>query len=215
MAVDAARRIIDRATWGWTPDLETEVRSVGWERWLDQQLAPSTIPDSEVDALLAGYVTLGASNDENYRRSTSQGQDALVRGEIRQATILRQLHSKRQLHEVMVDFWTNHFNVFLFDSSSNSCLKTDNDRDVARPHALGRFVDMLIADAKNPGMLVYLDNWLSSSRSTLGVNENFARETLELHTLGIIDGVQPYGQADVQGLANVLSGFSITPLSST
>jgi uncharacterized protein (DUF1800 family) len=215
MAVDATRRVIDRATWGWTPQLESEVRSLGWERWLDQQLAPSSIPDPEVDQMLAGYVTLGASNDENYRRSANEGQDALVRGEIRQATVLRQVHSKRQLHEVMVDFWTNHFNTYLFDSSSNSCLKTDNDRDVARPHALGRFVDILIADAKNPGMLVYLDNWLSSSRSTRGVNENFARETLELHTLGILDGVQPYGQSDVEGLANVLSGFSITPLTST
>jgi uncharacterized protein (DUF1800 family) len=105
--------------------------------------------------------------------------------------------------------------VYLFNSSANSSLKTDNDRDVHRPHALGRFIDLLVADAKNPGMLVYLDQHLSSSKSAQGVNENFARETLELHTLGIIDGVQPYGQADVRGLANVLSGMSITPQATT
>ena len=215
MSADRTRRLIERATWGWTPQLETEVRSLGWERWLDQQLAPSTIADPEVDALLGGYVTLHDTNDANYRRSTAQSLDGLVRGEIRHATVLRQRHSKRQLYEVMVDFWTNHFNVYLFNSAANSCLKTDNDRSVPRPHAFGRFIDLLLADARNPGMLVYLDQHLSSSNSPRGVNENFARETLELHTLGIIDGVQPYTQGDVRGLANVLSGMSITPLATT
>jgi uncharacterized protein (DUF1800 family) len=205
---DRARRVIDRATWGWTPSLDDEVRDAGWEVWLDQQLAPSSISDTTLQNMLSGYTTLSASNASNYALATGMQQNQVI-GELSHATALRMTYSRRQLYEVMVDFWTNHFNVMVYDAQNTIALKTDNDRDVARPHALGRFADLLVADAKNPAMLVYLDQWLSNSNSTQGVNVNFARETLELHTLGIVDGVQPYAETDVRGLANVLSGFSI------
>jgi uncharacterized protein (DUF1800 family) len=203
------QHLISRATFGWTPGLEAEVRGVGWSTWLDQQLAPSGIDDGAIDAVLAGYRTLANTNQANHVIADTEDDGLYVlRRELSHSTLLRALHSRRQLHEVMVDFWTNHFNVFLYDSGYEHLMTADN-RTVARANALGKFSDLLAASAHSPAMLVYLDNARSNANSADGVNENWGRELLELHTLGIIDGQHVYEEADVVGVAKVMSGWSV------
>ena len=154
-------------------------------------------------------------------------------GELQQAKLIRAVLSERQLNEVLVDFWTNHFNI---DVRKNSCraLKTEDDRDVIRPHVWGRFRDLLAQPPTVPAMLVYLDNnenAVARDRSKLektvidlfigyklgmrssgivadkeGPNENYGREMLELHTLGVDGG---YTQQDVQEVARCFSGWAM------
>jgi len=156
-------------------------------------------------------------------------------GELQQAKILRAVLSERQLNEVLVDFWSNHFNI---DVRKDSCrvLKVADDRDAIRPHVLGRFRDLLGASAHSPAMLTYLDNTENSAtrqRSGLekkvieifiqsklgmkasglvsdneGLNENYGREILELHTLGVDGG---YTQQDVQEVARCFTGWGTNP----
>ncbi len=123
--------------------------------------------------------------------------------EIIQATVLRQVFSERQLFEVMVDFWSNHLNIYLL---KNQCrfLKPIDDREVIRKNALGNFRELLQASAQSPAMLVYLDNFTNVK----GVpNENYARELLELHTLSVNGG---YTQTDVQEVARSFTGWSVS-----
>ena len=156
-----------------------------------------------------------------------------------QAKLLRAIYSERQLDEVMTDFWFNHFNVYL-GKGADRYLVTSYERDVIRPHVLGKFEDLLVATAKSPAMLFYLDNWLSvgpdsevalgHSRESIsapaprtlpairrqrqakaggkrsGLNENYGRELMELHTLGVNGG---YTQKDVTEVARVLTGWTI------
>jgi uncharacterized protein (DUF1800 family) len=150
--------------------------------------------------------------------------------ELVQSKLLRAIYGQRQLQEVMSDFWFNHFNVFL-PKGVDRYLVTSYERDVIRPHALGKFEDLLVATAKSPAMLFYLDNWLSEGpespkalgipdhparrpppfaankrKTSTGLNENYAREIMELHTLGVDGG---YTQQDVTELAKVLTGWTI------
>jgi uncharacterized protein (DUF1800 family) len=144
--------------------------------------------------------------------------------ELTGARILRAAYSERQLNEVLVDFWMNHFNVFGGKDLDRIYL-TSFERDVVRPHIWGCFRDLLLATARSPAMLVYLDNAQSvaepdhrpgyvpqvippqpGSAPPAGLNENYAREILELHTLGVDGG---YTQSDVTELARVLTGWSV------
>ncbi len=141
--------------------------------------------------------------------------------ELQQAKILRASFSEKQLQEVMVDFWFNHFNVFAAKNLTQ-WMVTTYERDVIRPHALGKFQDLLIGVAQNPAMLYYLDNYLSQAERPPrmdadgneipvrrpGLNENFARELMELHTLGVDGG---YTQQDVVDVARCFTGWTITP----
>jgi uncharacterized protein (DUF1800 family) len=137
----------------------------------------------------------------------------LVASEMQQAKVMRAIYSERQLLEVMTDFWFNHFNIFQF-KNQDAYYTTAYERDVIRPHALGKFYDLLVATAQSPAMLMYLDNWLSigphseaaGKNGQSGLNENYAREVMELHTLGVDGG---YTQADVTELARVLTGWTI------
>src|SRR5258706_8578827 len=139
--------------------------------------------------------------------------ERVVIGELSQAKLLRAVYSERQLDEVMTDFWFNHFNVFIGKGADRYML-TGYERDIIRPHALGKFEDLLVATAQSPAMLFYLDNWLSvgpnsdtalgiaprnykkahdkrpqirpvngKSKQAKGLNENYGRELMELHTL--------------------------------
>jgi uncharacterized protein (DUF1800 family) len=140
-------------------------------------------------------------------------------GELQMSRILRAVYSERQLQEVMVDFWTNHFNVFAA-KGADRWLLTSYDRDTIRPHTLGTFYDLLLADAQSPAMLFYLDNFQSVSpnaqlgpqqrpqqqQQRRGINENYARELMELHTLGVDGG---YTQKDVQEVARCFTGWTI------
>jgi uncharacterized protein (DUF1800 family) len=154
------------------------------------------------------------------------GQVNVVVSELQQAKLLRALYSERQLQEVMTDFWFNHFNVYL-NKEADQYLVTAYERDVIRAHALGKFKDLLLATAQSPAMLFYLDNWLSvgpkspvavaalvankgkPGKAIPGLNENYGRELMELHTLSVNGG---YTQHDVTELARVLTGWTIQPL---
>jgi uncharacterized protein (DUF1800 family) len=158
----------------------------------------------------------------------------VVSGELSQAKLLRAIYSQRQLEEVMTDFWFNHFNVFV-DKGVDRLLLPAYEREVIRPHALGKFEDLLVATAKSPAMLFYLDNWLSvgpnsaqalglplhpdgrygrypprarpnQNKRPSGLNENYGRELLELHTLSVNGG---YSQRDVTEVAKVFTGWTI------
>jgi uncharacterized protein (DUF1800 family) len=147
--------------------------------------------------------------------------------------VIRAVHSERQLEEQLVDFWFNHFNVFAGKGRTSEWI-ADYERHAIRPHVLGKFRDLLEATAKSPAMLFYLDNWLSADpaaaerqqelqrqRAALrgnqqpqgqqrrrGLNENYGRELLELHTLGVDGG---YTQKDIVEVARAFTGWTITP----
>src|SRR5262249_7197189 len=136
--------------------------------------------------------------------------------EMQAARLTRVVLSERQLEEVMVDFWLNHFNVYA-EKSAVRWMLPDYEREAIRGHALGRFRDLLLATARQPAMLFYLDNWLSTRAdfvpiagpykgTTRGLNENYAREILELHTLGVDGG---YTQQDVIEVARCFTGWTI------
>jgi uncharacterized protein (DUF1800 family) len=145
-----------------------------------------------------------------------------IMAELQASRILRAVYSERQLQEVMVDFWTNHFNVFA-GKGADRWLLPSYDRDTIRPNAMGKFSDLLQATAQSPAMLFYLDNFQSVSpdanrgrgmlrqnqqaqRPRRGINENYARELMELHTLGVDGG---YTQKDVQEVARCFTGWTI------
>ncbi len=146
---------------------------------------------------------------------------AVVNDELQSGKILRALYSDRQLEEVLTDFWFNHFNVFI-GKGPDRYLITPYERDVIRPHVLGKFKDLLVATAQSQAMLFYLDNWQSvgphseqelgggapqnQNRKRDGVNENYARELMELQTLGVNGG---YTQRDVTEVARVFTGWTL------
>ncbi len=137
--------------------------------------------------------------------------------ELQRAALLRAVYSERQLYELTVDFWENHFSIYA-QKDADRLLMTGFDREAIRPFAFGRFRDLLGATAHSPAMLFYLDNWQSSvvrkypasngkpARVVGGINENYARELMELHTLGVDGG---YTQTDVQEVARCFTGWSI------
>ena len=141
--------------------------------------------------------------------------------ELSQAKFLRAILSERQLQEVMTDFWFNHFNIYI-GKDSDQWYTTAYERDDIRKHALGKFRDLLLATATSPAMMVYLDNWLSigpdsiangvnpgnpnSKKGNRGLNENYGREVMELHTLGVDGG---YTQSDVTALSAILTGWTV------
>ncbi|HKC62830.1 MAG TPA: DUF1800 domain-containing protein [Pyrinomonadaceae bacterium] len=137
--------------------------------------------------------------------------------ELQRAAVLRARYSERQLYEMLVDFWENHFSIYA-QKDADRYMLTSFDRDVVRPFAMGRFRDLLGATAHSPAMLFYLDNWQSSvqrkypatkdkpARTVGGINENYARELMELHTLGVDGG---YTQKDVQEVARCFTGWTI------
>ncbi|UFP92777.1 DUF1800 domain-containing protein [Gloeobacter morelensis] len=131
-----------------------------------------------------------------------------------QARLLRAVESPRQLQEVMTDFWFNHFNVYANKGLTRLWVGS-YEQEAIRPNTLGRFSDLLAATARHPAMLFYLDNWQNTGPGTpgaqgrrLGLNENYARELLELHTLGVDGG---YSQSDVTELARVFTGWGLCP----
>lgn len=141
------------------------------------------------------------------------GPPGRVLAEVSADVVTRAVHARAQLAEVMTDFWLNHFNVYAAEGPTRwTCVAWL--RDTIRPHALGRFRDLLGATASSPAMLYYLDNYLSTApgartrRRSAGVNENYARELMELHTLGVTGG---YTQQDVEQVARVFTGWTITP----
>ena len=153
-----------------------------------------------------------APPDLRRRIQRSAGPQVMVAQDLLEAKLDRAVYSNRQLQEVLADFWYNHFNVFL-DKGADRYLVTSYERDAIRPYVLGRFEDLLRATAQSPAMLFYLDNWESvgpqspaGKRRQAGLNENYGRELLELHTLGVDGG---YTQKDVTEVARCFTGWTI------
>ncbi len=196
-------------TFGHTAALAAELAATTPEAWIESQLDHTNLDDSVIEGVLAPYATLTNTNAQNWAVIQSDGGQTRVFGEVMHATFLRAVYSPKQVYEMMCDFWFNHLNVHMFGNYSFRHLTSEYLRDVIRPHALGRFSDMLQASAFSPAMLGYLDNWRSNANSSAGVNENYGRELLELHTLGIRNGTQVYSEVDVREAAYVFSGWSI------
>lgn len=187
-----------RTTFGPTADELARAQQLGLEAWLEQQLDPDSLDHGAVEARLAEFETLDMPAAE-LRDLNDNGRVAF---ELVGASLTRQMFSPAQLYEVMVDFWTNHFNIYAF-TPPELYLKGRDDREVIRAHALGSFPEMLYASAHSPAMLVYLDNAQSRRPEP---NENYARELLELHTLGVDGG---YGYNDLQAVARAFTGWTI------
>jgi uncharacterized protein (DUF1800 family) len=255
--------VLNRIGFGPSPGDVARVREIGLATYIDQQLDPSRVSDTDMEARLAEFKTLSMSTRDLAReyympaqmqrrqaqrakaaaaatpdmqmqpeRPPQNGQqgERLVVTELMQQKVLRAAYSERQLEEVMVDFWFNHFNVFAGKGQTRTYL-TEYERDTIRPRVFGKFRDLLGAVAESPAMLFYLDNWQSAapeSADTMqrrgraafrrpptqpqpqnrrrGINENYARELMELHTLGVDGG---YTQKDVQEVARAFTGWTI------
>lgn len=273
---EQVRHVLGRLAFGPRPGDVERVTGMGVDRWIAQQLEPARIPDRAMEHMLASYATLDRNAGELLRdfpppaallarrrlrgdtlaATDSAALRAMARenrrllGEVMSARVARAVGSERQLQEVMTDFWLNHFSVFAGKGQLRYYL-ADYEREAIRPHALGRFRDLLGAVAKSPAMLLYLDNAQSVADSThptlanrggamrqrrvaaamarrratmseeqrrrldaiqarrpRGLNENYARELLELHTLGVDGG---YTQRDIIEVARALTGWSVRP----
>jgi uncharacterized protein (DUF1800 family) len=220
---------LNRTSFGPTREELEKLQQSGITAYLDQQLSPEQIPDSVVADKVAELKTMRLSSRELLelypQAAVAQAKDmdmTQMQGprqvilELQLARLIRAVYSRRQLYEVMVDFWSNHFNIFA-GKGADRWLSTSYDRDTVRPHALGRFKDLLTATAQSPAMLFYLDNWMSVSPQSpaaktgpnnrrRGINENYAREVMELHTLGVDGG---YTQKDIQEVARCFTGWTI------
>ena len=289
---------LNRLTFGARPGDVQKVRSIGLDKWVDQQLHPERIDDSSLESFLSHYSILNQNQNDLLRdfaeaqrdrrlvkrdaadtatRPSLKGNPALqqyqmnrrrMMGELQSSRVARAVVSNRQLEEVMTDFWLNHFNVYAQKGPPEAFYLAEYERDVIRPHALGKFRDLLESVAKSPAMLFYLDNARSMGDSTRprlasvdrnrgpagaaaiaramgrrgrvrigglprnrqvpnmdpadmqqlqqrlqqrlngGLNENYGRELLELHTLGVDGG---YTQQDVINVARALTGWTIRP----
>jgi len=155
-----------------------------------------------------------APPDLRRRIELANGPQQVVARDLTEGKVLRAVYSNHQLIEVLDDFWFNHFNVYL-DKGADRYLVTEYERDAIRPHVLGKFRDLLEATARSPAMLFYLDNWQSAGpdsqqvrgrKNSRGLNENYGRELLELHTLGVDGG---YTQNDVTEAARCFTGWTI------
>jgi len=196
---------LNRLTFGPRLDERARFAEIGLQAYIEEQLAFESVNDFDCELLLRPFKTLkmeaneleAISNQlfENYDREK-------VPDQLRRATALRQLYSKRQLYELMVEFWNDHFNIFI-EKGNCFYLKTVDDRDVIRKNALGSFRHLVWASAHSPAMLVYLDNQANHKGAP---NENYARELMELHTLGVNGG---YTQQDVMELARCLTGWTV------
>ena len=269
--------VLNRVGYGPRPGDIARVKAMGIKAYIEQQLAPEKIVDPNVDEALAAFDTLTMSTaelsakyyrpldqmrrDEQFKQAPKDAKPQLspealamrqeaasVLQNLMQARIIRAVDSERQLNEVLVDFWFNHFNVYAQKGAVSEYLN-EYERDAIRPYVLGNFRDMLGAVAHSPAMLFYLDNFQSvdpqmstreqDQRTKLieqrmnnpraritpqqreqamtrleqakknmprGINENYARELMELHTLGVDGG---YTQKDVQEMARVFTGWTI------
>jgi uncharacterized protein (DUF1800 family) len=200
----------------------------------DRRTIATTAKGAKADALMEGM-----SPQQKETMLALNNPEQVVVNELTQAKLLRAIYSERQLDEVMTDFWFNHFNVFI-NKGADRYLLTSYERDAIRPDVLGKFEDLLVATAKSPAMLFYLDNWLSvgpdseialgiaphqphrrgyrpsprnspprprgKAKQASGLNENYGRELMELHTLSVNGG---YSQKDVSEVAKVFTGWTL------
>jgi len=257
----AVEHALNRLTFGPTPGQVDEVQRLGLARWIDQQLNPSSIDDSALQSRLTP-IPDAPEVDRRAARNLSEQERMEMQRRARQETrqsvqalaaqkITRAIYSDRQLEEVLVDFWFNHFNVFAGKGRTAAYIP-DYEREAIRPHVWGSFRELLGATAQSPAMLFYLDNWLSADPKAAeqlqqlnlrrgariggvgvtlplrrgqqqqpqqgqqqrqqqgprrnGLNENYGRELMELHTLGVDGG---YTQQDIIEVARAFTGWTL------
>ena len=200
--------VLNRIAFGPRPGDVARVQRMGLERYIDEQLHPERIADAQVAQRLEPLATTTLTSREiaeQYAMPAMKargGRANVPLAELSEQKIVRAIYSERQLEEVLVDFWFNHFNVDA-RKGVDRFLLTEYERDAIRPHVLGSFRDLLEATAKSPAMLFYLDNWMNGRK---GLNENYGRELMELHTLGVDGG---YTQKDVTEVARAFTGWTI------
>lgn len=256
---EIAFHCLNRLAFGPRPGEVDDILSRGWMAWAMEQLEPGKLDDSALTERLRkecpSIFMTPSEVIENYRPKDFRDRKNLTpeeqlklqqefnrlraqaQEELRSAVVLRAALSRRQLNEVLVNFWRNHFSI---DQSKDQCqlLAANYEEEVIRKHAFGKFEDMLMACAKHPAMLVYLDNVLSQRPMTereremvergaanrkksefiqrlerqRGLNENFAREIMELHTVGVQNENVPggYTQQDVITVARALTGWTVS-----
>ena len=233
--------VLSRLTYGARPGDPERVRAIGVSAWIDRQLRPRTIDDAATERALAELTTLQMpitallreyprpdaklraqlasgemSRQEMMERYPVEKRPVRIADELQAAKVVRAVTSERQLEEVMVEFWFNHFNVFAGKGDVRWYVSA-YEREAIRPYALAKFPDLVRATAYHPAMLFYLDNWLSARPDFRvpagpnrgrrgGLNENYARELMELHTLGVDGG---YTQKDVTEVARAFTGWTI------
>lgn len=217
--------VLNRLSLGIRPGDIPKVEAMGIDRYIQQQLNPASIPESPAltqQLAQLNTLTMNPMALAQQFRPVGQGQvdktqqkpnQQFARNTMQQAVaarLLRATESDRQLQESLVDFWFNHFNVFSGKGLTRVWVGA-YEQEAIRPHTLGRFRNLLEATARHPAMLFYLDNWQNTDPKSprargrfQGLNENYARELLELHTLGVDGG---YTQQDVIALAKILTGW--------
>lgn len=195
-----ARRVLNRVAFGAKPGETARVAQTGAKNWLEEQLADNLAEDPIVEWRV-GAIDL----QERVRSAPDTANDVdndQLMTETAQAAILRAVYSRHQLRETLADFWTNHFNIYALKSNERELVAIDAET-VIRPRIFGKFRDLLLASAHSAAMLSYLDN----QQNKKGVaNENYARELLELHTLGVNSG---YTQQDVRETARCFTGWGV------
>ena len=197
---ELARTALTRLTFGATPGEWNRVCEMGVGGFIEEQLA-GNLPEP---AVLGWRVrTLDTQNEAESSPDTLENEpDSQLLTETQQAALLRVVYSKNGLRETLADFWTNHFNLYALKNNERSLIPVDAET-VVRPHVFGKFRDLLFASSHSPAMLSYLDNQLNKK----GVaNENYARELLELHTLGLKSG---YSLHDIQEVARCFTGWRV------
>jgi uncharacterized protein (DUF1800 family) len=200
---DRRVHLLKRLTYGATPAARDRITAIGETAWLDEQLAPQTLDLTAINAKIAALPALSQTPAQLFA-NYQNGNARLAAAQLQLASGIRSTESPAQLLERMVEFWSDHFNVPVQDDTLQ-LLKIVEDRDAIRPHALGKFKDLVVQSALSPAMLYYLDNY----RSSVGaINENYGRELLELHTLGVTGG---YTETDVVNTARLLTGWTINP----
>jgi uncharacterized protein (DUF1800 family) len=231
-ALDETSHLLNRLTFGASPGDYARVAAMGGSAFIEEQLAPERIEDRlcervirhEFDSLAdpeSRIFPRGGDDKDPLQKlfpalkdrgarvgDLYEYKEKVLLTDLTRATILRAVLSKRQLFEVMVNFWSDHLNI---DPSKGDCrwLTAADDRDTIRKHALGNFRDLIRASAVSPAMLWYLDGRVNRrSKPEEKPNENYARELLELHTLGVHGG---YTQEDVMEVARCLTGWTVRP----
>lgn len=191
-------RLLQRTAYGPRPGDLARIKKLGMAAYVDEQLHPESIAEEPVLTWRVGALGDILNADSGLLFDVDDHQ---VVSALRQATLLRAVYSRKQLYERVVEFWTDHFNIYVF-KGEGAQLKVANDKSAVRAHALGKFRTLLGATARSAAMLGYLDNGANQK----GIpNENYARELMELHTLGVRSG---YTQRDVQEVARCFTGWT-------
>lgn len=189
--------VLNRVTWAARREDLARITEMGIEAYLDWQLSPESIADPVVDAYVQNSPVSLSRAGIAAALNNAYGETETA---ILVTRLVRAAYSERQLYELVVEFWTDHFNIPIGDYVAE---KTIDDREVIRKHALGKFRDLVFASAQSEAMLRYLNNDSSSKEHP---NENYARELMELHTLGVDGG---YSEADVKAVARAFTGWTV------